>query len=221
MVKQHGSKKRSNGHKLDCGCPICNNMRHAKKGGSLTPATIGGKKANGHKANCKCPICINMKHMTSSKKNRRVKRNRTRRGGKPDDEDSVPDSDDDEHSDSDSDEHSESDSDSDEHSDSDDEEVQPVNLEANFDDVADDDSDYEQPTKKQRTKGGGRKKRKGNGHKANCGCPICKNMRKSKRGGEPEETPASTDDYDSLDKVGGSRKRRKGKSRKTRKHRRR
>lgn len=29
---------------------------------------------------------------------------------------------------------------------------------------------------------GGRKK-KGNGHKATCGCPICKNMRKSKKGG--------------------------------------
>lgn len=29
---------------------------------------------------------------------------------------------------------------------------------------------------------GGRKKR-GNGHKMNCGCPICKNMRKSKKKG--------------------------------------
>jgi len=29
---------------------------------------------------------------------------------------------------------------------------------------------------------GGRKKR-GNGHKMNCGCPICKNMRKSKKRG--------------------------------------
>ena len=79
-----GGKKKSNGHKADCGCPICKNME--KKGGykiqALEPATIGGKKSNGHKANCGCPICVNMKHQTASKKNRRVKRSkRTRRGG--------------------------------------------------------------------------------------------------------------------------------------------
>ena len=33
---------------------------------------------------------------------------------------------------------------------------------------------------------GGRKKR-GNGHKMNCGCPICKNMRKSKKRGGADE----------------------------------
>ena len=29
----------------------------------------------------------------------------------------------------------------------------------------------------------GGKRKRGNGHKANCGCPICKNMKKGKRGG--------------------------------------
>jgi hypothetical protein len=33
----------------------------------------------------------------------------------------------------------------------------------------------------------GRKKRRGNGHKPNCGCPICQNMRKAKKGGADEE----------------------------------
>jgi hypothetical protein len=65
-------------------------------------------------------------------------------------------------------------------------------------------------------------KKKGNGHKPDCGCPICKNMKKSKKGGdEPDEenqlgdieegnvkadpnlksneTSASEGDYDALD----------------------
>ena len=33
---------------------------------------------------------------------------------------------------------------------------------------------------------GGRRKKRSNGHKSNCKCPICKNMRK-KRGGDPDE----------------------------------
>ena len=82
--KLKGGKKKSNGHKAACKCPICKNM-HMKKGGmpELRPANfVGGKKANGHKATCKCPICVNMKHQKASKKNRRVKRSkRTRRGG--------------------------------------------------------------------------------------------------------------------------------------------
>ena len=89
-VSSGGGKKKSNGHKGTCKCPICKNM--AKKGGSkiqaLEPASIGGgKKSNGHKAMCKCPICVNMKHQQASKKNRRVTRGkRTRRGGDKDDD---------------------------------------------------------------------------------------------------------------------------------------
>jgi len=37
-----------------------------------------------------------------------------------------------------------------------------------------------------KTLSGGRKKR-GNGHKMNCGCPICKNMRKSKKRGGADD----------------------------------
>jgi len=37
---------------------------------------------------------------------------------------------------------------------------------------------------------GGRKKR-GNGHKMNCGCPICKNMRKSKKRGGADDVVAN------------------------------
>ena len=31
-----GGKKKSNGHKATCKCPICKNMKHAKKGGMPT-----------------------------------------------------------------------------------------------------------------------------------------------------------------------------------------
>jgi hypothetical protein len=96
---------------------------------------------------------------------------------------------------------------------------------------------------------GGKSGKKSNGHKANCKCPICKNMKKSKKGGEQEpdienqlgdieevkvtgdnEIPASNKEYDELDamekeaagpKVGGTRKRRRTNRNKTRRHRRR
>ena len=214
-----GGGKKANGHKAECACPICKNMKHSKKGGSKMqePATVGGaKKSNGHKAACACPICVNMKHQTASKKNRRV----TRRGGRMsvpepelinnkgndnsalnNDDDNVPDV------------------------------VVPQepgvrNLNDAFDNVA--------------ARGGSRKKRKGNGHKATCMCPICKNMKKSgKKGGvlnpyETEKTKQPSDgEIDNMEKgiptplgegaeknVGGSRRRRARKSRKTRKTRR-
>ena len=75
--------KKSNGHKMDCKCPICKNMMYkdlkkkskGKKGGqsettSVTDdVTVGGKKnsskkSNGHKMDCKCPICKNMMKKT-------------------------------------------------------------------------------------------------------------------------------------------------------------
>ena len=68
--------KKSNGHKMDCKCPICKNMMYktlkkkSKKGGqgetdSDNQMLEGGKKnkskkSNGHKMDCKCPICKNM-----------------------------------------------------------------------------------------------------------------------------------------------------------------
>jgi len=262
-----GGGKKANGHKANCACPICKNMKHAKKGGSkmqtLEPATIGGgKKANGHKATCKCPICINMKHQMVSKKNRRVtRRNRTMKGGvkrtrkgkiihqnmnqnDDDDDDELPaanlqgqfdavadDNDDDNNADNNANNEQIENN----------EEVENMDMDIEEEDVdEDEDSDYDEPLKRKRVHGG-RKSRRGNGHKADCKCPICKNMRKSgKKGGvlspyeteKPKET--STDQIDNMEKgiqiplgegaeknVGGSRRRKSRKSRKSRKIRRR
>lgn len=73
---QLGGKKKSNGHKANCMCPICKNMMKkmkSKRGGGDEEMAVeepmmeeemkmegGKKKSNGHKANCKCPICKNM-----------------------------------------------------------------------------------------------------------------------------------------------------------------
>ena len=84
-------RKKSNGHKANCGCPICKNMRGSKRGGGEEEDTefkMGGKKKNGHKANCGCPICVNMKHAKGTKRNKRNKRrgSKKRRGGRNDPE---------------------------------------------------------------------------------------------------------------------------------------
>lgn len=62
--------KRKNGHNLDCGCHICENIKNkAKRGGYEKEAEIesenikgGSKKKNGHRIKCSCPICINMRN---------------------------------------------------------------------------------------------------------------------------------------------------------------
>ena len=100
-------------------------------------AQLGGKKKNGHKANCGCPICQNMKH--------------SKRGGGFTNEDATSSS-------------SSSMSNS-----------SPMSTSMSM------------STSSPMTQSAGRKKRRGNGHKSNCGCPICKNMRKSKNGGADEE----------------------------------
>ena len=218
-----GGKKKSNGHKAICKCPICKNMK-MKKGGSmatLRPANfVGGKKANGHKGTCKCPICVNMKHQKASKKNRRVKRSkRTRRGGAmippsdtpteveagddyamipPDNNNNVaPDMDD-----------SFDEEDLANMNDvRDDEERQPGDNANVGNRLFGDDDDNDDPAQ------GGKKKRKSNGHKANCKCPICKNM-KMKRGGaldDPSDSDSdSSSDSDSDAAIGGGKKKRKG-----------
>lgn len=63
-----GGRKKGNGHKTTCGCPICMNM---KKGKRKNITMKGGKKPKGHKATCGCPIC---------KKIRNKKSRKTRRG---------------------------------------------------------------------------------------------------------------------------------------------
>lgn len=98
----------------------------------------GSKKSNGHKMDCKCPICKNM--------------NKNKKGG-------------------------------------DDELIEEAAIDNNDGDI----EENEEVMKME----GGKHKKKGNGHKADCGCPICKNMRKSKKqsGGEEnmDETEVVTD----------------------------
>ena len=230
-------RKKSNGHKASCGCPICKNMRGSKRGGGVEEDTefkMGGKKKNGHKANCECPICVNMKHAKGTKRNKRNKRggSKKRRGGR-----NEPEEIDEEEFE---------------------EEFQDEAGEENIEEDSSDEEMEEDEMNEDNAKEGGRKKKKKNGHKANCKCPICKNMKKSKRGGEDGdienqkgdieegfvkgekivdiETKAGDDDYEEIEKiqkmeegegqgpynpqayenVGG--RRRRGKTRKSRKH---
>ena len=163
--------KRKNGHKSHCTCHICENMKNkAKRGGYEEEAEKekenmmgGSKKKNGHRKACKCPICKNMKN-SKKRGGAKSKRTKKRRGG-DDEEDSE-----DKEVDKELDDETESDTDSDS---SDEEEEEGEEEE----------QDQEN---KEEDKMGGRRKKRSNGHKSNCKCPICKNMRK-KRGGDPDE----------------------------------
>ena len=200
-VAQLGGAKRKNGHKSNCSCHICENMKNkAKRGGykedeekAQLKKMGGSKKKNGHKPDCKCPICKNMKN----------KKNKTHKRGGADDTDSDSDSD------------------------SDKEEIKtggkkkksnnhkanckcPIcknmkkksrkgGAEESASNKEYDDLDniptaspaevpaevsQEEVTPEVPSEGGTRKRRgskKSNGHKANCKCPICKNMRKGKK----------------------------------------
>jgi hypothetical protein len=156
--------KRKNGHKMECCCHICENMtKKAKRGGYKVDAEKrmlqkmgGSKKKNGHRMDCGCPICKNMKNAKKGKKGG-VK------PGKDEDEDE-------------------------------DEELNPAVdettdviekpdlIQKRAPDWVQSDAPKEEKISEIEEIDGGRKK-KGNGHKATCGCPICKNMRKSKKGG--------------------------------------
>ena len=182
--------KRKNGHKLNCSCHICENMKNkAKRGGyqeeeeKAKENMMGGsKKKNGHRKACKCPICKNMKN---SKKRGGGKSSKTKKRNEDEDEEE-------ENSDSDS---------------SDEEEKEENNDSDNENEKKEENSDSDSSDEEEEKKGG-RKKKRGNGHKVDCKCPICKNMRKKKGGQDPaiedvskgsNETPASADDYDALD----------------------
>ena len=153
---QEGGKK-SNGHKANCTCPICKNMKKSSaknmKGGNTKTMTMkGGKKSNGHKANCKCPICKNMK----------------KRGG--DDEESS--------SDKMSDDMGESSSSSNMGESSSDNMSDDMGESSSSSNMGESSSDMNNDnTNKQSMLGG----KKSNGHKANCKCPICKNMKRGKK----------------------------------------
>ena len=68
IVKLTGGK-RKNGHKMDCNCHICENMKAKAKRNGYTEdierekeRKTGQQKINGHKKDCECPICKNMKN---------------------------------------------------------------------------------------------------------------------------------------------------------------
>ena len=171
-LKLMGGSKKKNGHKPNCGCPICKNMKNAKKGGYTKEESEGeyneldkndsnitggknGKKSNGHKATCQCPICKNM-------------RKKTHKGGEqePDIENQLGD-------------------------------IEEGMVKGDSSAVAMDvkqketpalDEEYDQLDLAEKGMagpgsivGGTRKRRRSNGHKQNCGCPICKNMKKKTR----------------------------------------
>jgi hypothetical protein len=159
---QLGGARRKNGHKSNCTCHICENMKNkAKRGGyqedmekEQLKKMGGSKKKNGHKPDCGCPICKNMKNVKKGKKGGNLQRSNR-----------DPDVMDVEES----------------------EEILGPSGEIfrqrrSADWVQEEPNIYDID--------GGRKK-KGNGHKANCKCPICKNMKKSKKGGQDPDT-----DYD-------------------------
>jgi hypothetical protein len=75
-TKSKHSALRKNGHKMDCSCHICDNIRNKEKSGGYrdeiikeNERKIGIKKKNGHRMNCKCIICENMKNKKTQKKN--------------------------------------------------------------------------------------------------------------------------------------------------------
>lgn len=69
-IAQLGGAKRKNGHKINCVCHICENIKNKiKRGGyeediekEKIKKTGGSKKKNGHKPECICTICKNMKN---------------------------------------------------------------------------------------------------------------------------------------------------------------
>jgi hypothetical protein len=173
VVKLTGGK-RKNGHKMDCDCHICENMKAKAKRNGYTEdierekeRKTGEQKVNGHKKDCGCPICKNMKNAKGTKnvskkntsKNSEKKSNghkldcgcpickniKKKKGG------------------------------SDE---------EPVKEDVARDDEYD---DVEEITAKEivMSSGGTRKRRskgkRSNGHKPTCCCPICKNTRKCKK----------------------------------------
>jgi hypothetical protein len=185
---QLGGAKRKNGHKANCSCHICENMKNkAKRGGYEEDAEKeqiklmgGSKKKNGHKPNCACPICKNMKNskkggdekpydndeskndlaITGGKKSNGHKetcgcpicKNMKKKNKKGGDEE--PDIT---------------------------EKVDNVDTSTGVTSgkvtpAKDDEYDELDTAGK-----GGTRKRRGNGHKATCKCPICKNMKKKTR----------------------------------------
>ncbi|MCJ7801850.1 MAG: hypothetical protein MUP82_05780 [Candidatus Marinimicrobia bacterium] len=216
-----GGAKRRNGHKQTCSCHICDNIKKkAKRGGyaddaekELIKSQGGSKKKNGHSPSCGCPICKNMKNAKKGKKGKRG-------GSQQEDEDNDVDEKEEEEEK----EEKEEEEEKEDEEEKEEEEEEGVSVGG------------KRIKRSAKTLKGG--KRKGNGHKPGCMCPICKNMRKkSRKGGNPDEmllsssaalsktdnsnmTQASDTEYDDLDNIpskegGGTRRRR---AKRTRRH---
>ena len=186
---QLGGAKRKNGHKAFCSCHICENMKNKeKRGGYQEDAEkeklklIGGpKKKNGHKPDCECPICKNMKNSKKGKKGGQEEYKETE--GEYNEMDKI-------------------DSNitggkrgkkSNGHKATckcpicknmmkkggDGDPLETPALDAEYDELASAEKSITEPVAN--LAGGTRKRRRSNGHKPNCGCPICKNMKNKTR----------------------------------------
>lgn len=210
-----GGAKRKNGHKQTCSCHICENIKKkAKRGGYADDAEKELIKSQGgsKKKNGHSPSCgcPICKNMKNAKKGKKGKR-----GGSQEEEDENS-------TDVDEKEEKEEEEEKEEGDEKEEEEEEGVAVGGK---------------RKAKTLKGG--KRKGNGHKPGCMCPICKNMRKkTRKGGNPDEmllsssaalskvdnsnmTPASDEEYDGIDNIpkegGGTRRRRTKRARRHKK----
>lgn len=169
LVKRMGGSNKKNGHKPNCGCPICKNMKNAKKKGGadededVPDVKEGGrkKKGNGHKAGCKCPICKNMAKNKKGGEEPDVEnglRGDIEEGGIPAEKPST--------------------------------EKKDEGAKNSGKEIVAKDDDYDLLDAAEKGEagpnmvGGTRKRRgsrKSNGHKPNCGCPICRNMKHGRK----------------------------------------
>lgn len=204
---QLGGAKRKNGHKANCCCHICENMKNkAKRGGyqddieKQEMKLMGGsKKKNGHKANCDCPICKNMKNakkggytdeqsqgeynemdkndsgITGGKRGKKsnghkatcacpICKNMKKKGKKGGEDPDI--------------ENQFGDIEEGFVKGGNDSSSKPVEASSNEYDELD---AAEKGERGPNVVGGTRKRRRSNGHKATCKCPICKNMKKKTR----------------------------------------
>lgn len=167
--------KRKNGHKMDCGCHICKNMEaKAQRNGyeedleKEKERKMGYQKKNGHKKDCSCPICMNMNNKNLSKKSASNKKGKKTNGHKPgcgcpickNMKKKI--------------------GGGDEETNKNEETGKQAKVNDDSQEPAGKETLATPEDYKNLKKGGYRKTRKSNGHKPNCGCPICKNMKKKR-----------------------------------------
>lgn len=154
MIKRMGGSNKKNGHKPNCGCPICKNMKNAKKTGGADDTNDvkeGGRKKKGNGHKADCK-CPICKNMAKNKKG----------GDEPAIENDLTGG------------------------------IPPEKDDGKKDDgkkndgkeIVAKDEEYDMLDDAVEKVGGTRKRRgsrKSNGHKPNCGCPICRNMKHGRK----------------------------------------